>query len=121
MSKVIVLADDSKTLLMAMKAPLVEAGYRVLEAEDGLIALDIIKKTPVDLLITDFNMPNMNGMELSKAVRENEVTKFLPILMLTTESGEDLKAQAKLIGLTAWLTKPFMPTKLLNVVQKVLK
>ena len=122
MSKTIVMADDSSTLRMMMMAPLVAAGYNVIEAEDGLEALKAIEANAnVDLLITDFNMPNMDGLELSAHVRQNDKTKFLPILMLTTELGSTLKEKAKELGLTAWLTKPFAPEKLLTVVQKVLK
>jgi two-component system, chemotaxis family, chemotaxis protein CheY len=122
MSKRILMVDDSETLRSFMKVPLVNAGYEIIEAGDGLEAFGKLEVETFDLLITDLNMPELNGMELITKMRNDLPScKFLPALMLTTEIGTDLKERAKEIGITAWLTKPFNPDKLLTVVQKVLR
>jgi two-component system, chemotaxis family, chemotaxis protein CheY len=122
MSKRILMTDDSSTLRMMMKEPLVAAGYIVDEAEDGLQGLEMLQQATYDLLITDLNMPRMNGLELIINMREKlSEYKFLPVLMLTTEMGVTLKETAKNYGVTAWMTKPFSPEKLLTIVQKVLR
>ena len=82
--------------------------------------LEIIKEQEIDLLVTDLNMPNMNGIELIKAIRANPSYKFLPVIMLTTDSQGDIKAQGRAAGATGWIVKPFNPEQLLGVVKKVL-
>ena len=95
------------------------AGYEVIEAEDGLQALEKLAESKVDLVITDLNMPNMNGIELTRTLRADSTCKFMPIIMLTTESQEEKKNQGRQAGATAWITKPFKQEQLLYVVKKV--
>jgi len=97
------------------------AGFRVIEAEDGAQGLDKATTTPVDLVITDQNMPNMDGLTLVRSLRELRDYKTVPILLLTTESSDGMKAQGRAAGATGWLVKPFDPNTLLEVVQKVLR
>jgi len=97
------------------------AGYRVIEAEDGAQGLDRATTTSCDLVITDQNMPNMDGLTLVRSLRELRDYKNVPILLLTTESSDAMKAQGRAAGATGWLVKPFDPATLLEVVQKVLR
>jgi two-component system chemotaxis response regulator CheY len=94
-------------------------GFEVVEAVDGLCALEVLSKTSVDLVITDINMPNMDGVTLVKELRSRPAHKATPILILTTEGGEEKKAQGRAAGATGWIVKPFAPDKLLQVVNKV--
>lgn len=119
MSKRVLTVDDSKTMREMVTFTLKSAGYTVFEAEDGKHALQVIQANPVDIIITDLNMPNMNGFELIRALRADPNYKFKPILMLTTEADESKKAEGKSAGATGWIVKPFQPEKLLQVVQKV--
>ena len=119
MAKTILAVDDSKSMREMVSFTLKNAGYNVIEAEDGKIALSAIHGTKVDAVITDLNMPNMNGFELIRMLRNNPTYKFTPILMLTTE-GDDLKKQeGKAAGATGWIVKPFNPEKLVDVIKKV--
>jgi two-component system chemotaxis response regulator CheY len=97
-----------------------EAGYSVIEAGDGKEAQDKLKSASVDLVITDLNMPNVDGIELIKSVRADAKHKFIPIIMLTTESQESKKKEGKDAGATGWIVKPFKPEQLLSVIKKVL-
>jgi two-component system chemotaxis response regulator CheY len=97
------------------------AGYRVIEAEDGSQGLDRANATNCDLVITDQNMPKMDGLTLVRSLREMRDYKSVPILLLTTESSDQMKAQGREAGATGWLVKPFDPATLLQVVQKVLR
>lgn len=119
MPKRILAVDDSKTMRDMVVFTLSDAGFEVLQAEDGQNALAVLGNDRVDLVITDVNMPNMNGIELVKALRSNPVHRATPILILTTESGESLKSEGKSAGATGWIVKPFVPEKLLQVVGKV--
>jgi two-component system chemotaxis response regulator CheY len=96
------------------------AGFTVVQGEHGQDALDRLGSAAVQLIITDLNMPVMDGMEFIRAVRSKQEHRFTPILMLTTESQEERKKQGKEAGATGWLVKPFDPEKLLAVVAKVL-
>jgi two-component system chemotaxis response regulator CheY len=96
------------------------AGYEVVEAVDGQDGLDQAKAKTVNLVLTDQNMPKMDGISLVKELRALPQHKSTPILMLTTESSDQMKAQGKAAGATGWLVKPFDPTRLLEVVKKVL-
>ncbi len=98
-----------------------DAGYDVIEACDGQDAFNKLKSENVDLVITDLNMPNMNGIELISAVRADPDRRFLPMVLLTTESHDDKKAKARAAGATGWIVKPFQPEQLLAVVRRVLK
>lgn len=120
MTKRIMTVEDSTSLREMITFTLGEAGYDVAEAEDGLDALDKLQGFPVDLVITDLNMPRMNGIELTRELRSSPAYKFVPIVFLTTESQLQKKQAAKEAGATGWIVKPFKPEQLLQVVRKVL-
>ncbi len=119
MSKRALAVDDSKTMRDMVSFTLKGAGFEVIEAEDGKDALTKLGGNKVDVVITDLNMPNMNGFELIRALRANTNYKFTPILMLTTEGDDTKKNEGKSAGATGWIVKPFNPEKLVQVVQKV--
>lgn len=119
MSKRALAVDDSKTMRDMVTFTLKNAGFEVIEAEDGKDALTKLGNTPVNLVITDLNMPNMNGFELIRSLRANTSYKFTPILMLTTEGDDSKKQEGKTAGATGWIVKPFNPEKLIQVVNKV--
>lgn len=119
MSKKALTVDDSKTMREMVSFTLKSAGFEVIEAEDGQHALSVLGDQPVDVIITDLNMPNMNGIELIKALRDKPSYKFTPILMLTTESDDSKKNEGKTAGATGWIVKPFNPEKLVQVVNKM--
>lgn len=119
MSKRALTVDDSKTMRDMVTFTLKGAGYDVIEAEDGKHALTVLNGSKVDVIITDLNMPNMNGIDLIKALRADNNYKFTPILMLTTEADDTKKQEGKAVGATGWIVKPFNPEKLVQVVQKV--
>lgn len=119
MAKRILTVDDSKTMRDMVAYTLKSAGFEVVEAEDGVHALSVLEKTPVDLVITDINMPNMDGVTLVKRLRALGNFRSTPILILTTEGSDEKKAQGRAAGATGWIVKPFAPDKLLQVVSKV--
>ncbi len=119
MAKKILTVDDSKTMRDMVRFTLSSAGFEVVEAEDGVQALSVLDKTSVDLIITDINMPNMDGVTLVRRVRGGGNHRGVPILVLTTEGGEAKKADGKAAGATGWIVKPFTPDKLVQVVNKV--
>lgn len=119
MSKSILAVDDSKTMRDMLQYTLSDAGYTVHLAEEGRQALSVLARENIDLVITDINMPVMNGIELVKSVRADPRARALPILILTTESGDNLKQEGRAAGATGWIVKPFVPDKLLKVVAKV--
>lgn len=111
--------DDSKTMRDMVSFTLKNAGFDVVEAEDGKDALGKIGGQKFDVIITDLNMPNMNGFDLIRSLRANPDYKFTPILMLTTEGDDNKKNEGKSAGATGWIVKPFNPEKLVQVVNKV--
>ena len=115
----ILTVDDSASMRQMVAFTLKGAGYDVVEAEDGQKALDASKLKKFDLVITDVNMPVMDGITFIKHLRTEANYKFTPILMLTTESSADKKAEGKAAGATGWIVKPFNPDQLLAVVKKV--
>jgi two-component system, chemotaxis family, chemotaxis protein CheY len=119
MAKRILTVDDSKTMRDMVAFTLKGAGFDVVEAEDGVKALALLGSTSVDAIITDINMPNMDGVTLVKQLRAQAKFKSTPILILTTEGGEDKKQAGKDAGATGWIVKPFAPDKLLQVINKV--
>ena len=119
MSKTILVVDDSPSIRQVVGIALRGAGYQVVEACDGLEALDKLKVQKANLIISDVNMPRMDGISLVKQIKANPNTKFTPILMLTTESEEAKKAEGKAAGAKAWLVKPFQPAVLLSAVSKL--
>lgn len=120
MAKKIITVEDSTSLREMISFVLREEGYEVVEAKDGRDALDKLKNTPVDLVITDLNMPIMNGIELTRELRSSAHHKFVPIVFLTTESQTQKREAAKNAGATGWIVKPFKPEQLLKVIKKVL-
>ena len=120
MAKTVLTVDDSASIRQMVAFTLKGAGYDVVEAADGQEGLDKAKGKPVNLVLTDQNMPKMDGLTLIKSLRELPQYAAVPILMLTTESGDAMKAQGKAAGATGWLVKPFDPARLLDVVKKVI-
>jgi two-component system chemotaxis response regulator CheY len=120
MSKTILAVDDSASIRNMVSFTLKSAGYDVIEAVDGQDGLDKAKARKVSLVLTDQNMPRMDGLTLVKSLRAMPDYKSAPILILTTESSDDMKARGRAAGATGWLVKPFDPPKLLEVVRKVL-
>ena len=120
MSASILTVDDSASLRMAIRIALTGAGYAVTEAADGVEGLAKATATRFDLIVTDLNMPNMDGLQMIRALREQPAQAGVPIIFLTTESDDAMKAQAKAAGATGWLVKPFVPEQLLKVSRKVL-
>ena len=126
MAKSVVFVDDSKTVLMSAEMavkPLIESGsIEVHTYENPLDLLDNVNNGFVyDLVITDVNMPQMNGLEMAKELKQTESVKLKPILALTTENKPELKAMAKEIGLAGWITKPFQPKKLMMGIKRTIK
>jgi two-component system chemotaxis response regulator CheY len=119
MSITILAVDDSPSIRMMLTFTLRENGYRVIEAQDGRDGLAKLRQEPVDMVITDLNMPNMDGIGLVRGIRENPSSRFTPVIMLTTESHDLRKQEARAAGATGWITKPFRPEQLLAVVKKV--
>jgi two-component system chemotaxis response regulator CheY len=115
----ILAVDDSASMRQMVSFTLKEAGYEVVEAEDGVDALEKAKGDSFDLVISDVNMPRMDGISLIKELRGLSQFKFTPILMLTTESGDDKKQEGKSAGATGWIVKPFNPDQLLNTIKRV--
>ena len=116
----VLIVDDSVSMRKLVQGTLIEAGHKVTEAEDGVVGLEKAKQADVDLVITDINMPNMDGLTLLGELRKLSNFKFTPILVLTTEMDPDKKKIAKERGATGWLVKPFNPDQLLSTIQKVL-
>ena len=120
MAKIILTVDDSASIRQMVAFTLKSAGYTVIEAADGQEGLDKAKTNAANLVLTDQNMPRMDGLTLIKTLRGLPQYRSVPILMLTTESSDAMKAQGKAVGATGWLVKPFDPQKLLEVVKKVI-
>ena len=120
MAKTIMTVDDSASIRQMVGMTLKSAGFEVIEACDGQDALSKLKGD-VHMIITDLNMPNMDGVTLIKNVRAGTTHKFIPIVMLTTESQAGKKQEGKAAGATGWIVKPFNPEQLLAVVNKVLR
>ena len=116
----IMTADDSASVRQMVGFTLKQNGYEVIEAVDGQDALTKLTTKKVDMLLTDLNMPNLDGIGLIKGVRKSGINKFIPIVLLTTESQDNKKAEGKAAGATGWIVKPFKPEQLIAVVKKVL-
>lgn len=117
----VLVVDDSNSIRDMVSFTLMGAGYQTTEAKDGLEALSVAKGEAFDLVITDVNMPNMDGISLCGELRQLPEFKFTPILMLTTESSTDMKMKGKSAGATGWLVKPFNPEKLLSTIKRVIR
>ncbi len=120
MKQTVLTVDDASTMRKMISVTLRGAGYDVMEASDGMEAAAILKTTVVDLIVSDINMPRMNGIDLTRQVRSGGINKSTPILLLTTESSPEMKNQGREAGATAWIVKPFQPDQLAGVVGQVL-
>ncbi len=125
MAKKIIIVDDSSTLRASVEFTLSEHGHEVLQAGDGVEGLEVLKQfegkeSEIGMIITDINMPNMDGITFVKEVKKT-VFKFIPILVLTTESQESKKMEGKEAGASGWLVKPFKPEQLVAVVSKFVR
>jgi two-component system chemotaxis response regulator CheY len=119
MAKRILIVDDSSAIRKSVNFILDQAGYAVTAAEDGLDALSKLEGAGFDLIVTDVNMPNLDGIELTKKVREQAAYKYTPIVVLTTESQGSKMEEGKAAGATGWIVKPFDADKLLAVVKRL--
>jgi two-component system, chemotaxis family, chemotaxis protein CheY len=119
MTKRILTIDDSKTIRDMLMLTLADAGFDVLQAVDGKDGLDVLDREQVDVVITDINMPKMDGYEVIRHMRSNSAHKTTPILVLTTESEADKKNLARAAGATGWMVKPFDPDRLIATINKV--
>lgn len=116
----ILAVDDSASMRQMVAFALTSAGFEVVEAEDGVIALEKAKQGKFNAVVADVNMPNMDGITLIRHLRQLPDYKFTPLLMLTTEAGLDKKQEGKAAGATGWLVKPFNPEQLVATLRKVL-
>ncbi|MEM7043788.1 MAG: response regulator [Pseudomonadota bacterium] len=119
MQKRILIVDDSKTMRDMLLVTLTQAGFDVVQAEDGQAALSKLDTATVDVIITDINMPVMDGITFIKECRANAAFASTPILTLTTESSDAKKAEGRAAGATGWIVKPFKPESLVRVIEKV--
>jgi two-component system, chemotaxis family, chemotaxis protein CheY len=119
MAKTIMVVDDSASLRQVVSIALKGAGYDVIEGSDGKDALSKLQGQKIHLIISDVNMPNMDGISFVKAVKQLPTYRFTPIIMLTTESQDEKKREGQAAGAKAWLVKPFKPELLLGAVQKL--
>jgi two-component system, chemotaxis family, chemotaxis protein CheY len=117
----ILAVDDSASMRKMVTFTLTGAGYHVVEAVDGQDAWDKAQTHSVDLVLTDQNMPNLDGLGLTRKLRAHPKFKSVPILILTTESSDQMKQLGRAAGATGWLVKPFDPGRLLEVIQKVIR
>jgi two-component system chemotaxis response regulator CheY len=120
MAKTVMIVDDSASLRQVVGITLKTAGYEVFEGCDGKDALSKLNGRKVHLIISDVNMPNMDGISFVKAVKQLPEYKFTPVIMLTTEAQEDRKMEGKAAGARAWMVKPFKPEQLLGAVEKLI-
>jgi two-component system chemotaxis response regulator CheY len=119
MSTTILTVDDSRTMRDMLMLALSDAGYRVVQAEDGVHGLEVLKNEMPQVVITDINMPRMDGFGFIENVRKSEKHRAIPILVLTTESDAEKKDRARKAGATGWIVKPFDPVKLVNAIKRV--
>jgi two-component system chemotaxis response regulator CheY len=120
MGKTIMIVDDSASLRQVVRIALGNAGYELIEAVDGRDALAKLGGKRLHLIISDLNMPNMDGIALVKAVKQHPQHRFTPIIMLTTEGAEDRKREGQAAGARAWVVKPFQPEQMLAAVAKLI-
>jgi two-component system chemotaxis response regulator CheY len=111
--------DDSRTMRDMLKHSLVAAGFRVLQAEDGIDGLEVLKTENPDVVVTDINMPRLDGFGFIEALRRDVDRRGLPVLVLTTEADAEKKSRAKAAGATGWIVKPFDPVKLVDAIRRV--
>ncbi len=121
MGRLILIVDDSASMRQLVSFSLKDAGYDVIAAVDGKDALSKVNGTKVDMVVTDLNMPNMDGIELIRQLRAGSTNKFTPVVMLTTESQDAKKQEGRAAGASGWIVKPFQPEKLIAVIKKFVK
>ncbi len=119
MAKSIMIVDDSAVIRQTVSIALKQAGYSVLEANDGCDGLKKLEGQKVNLIISDVNMPNMDGITMVQEIKKFPEHRFTPVIMLTTESQESMKQKGKEAGVRAWVVKPFQPTQMLDAVAKL--
>ncbi|WGM31908.1 response regulator [Brevundimonas sp. NIBR11] len=119
MTKTILTIDDSRTMRDMLMMALVDAGYRVIQAVDGVDGLETLAAEGADVIITDINMPRMDGFGVIEGVRADPAHRATPVLVLTTESDATKKQRARDAGATGWIVKPFDPAKLVDAVRRV--
>lgn len=119
MTTKILAVDDSRTMRNMLKSALMDAGFEVDLAEDGVEGLERLDQVQPDLVITDINMPRLDGFGMIKGVRNRATMAALPILVLTTETGDTLKKRARDAGATGWIVKPFDPDKLVSAINRL--
>jgi two-component system chemotaxis response regulator CheY len=120
MAKTILTVDDSASMRQMIKLTLSQAGYNVIEASDGDHGLATARNNAVDMVLTDLNMPGLDGVSLTRELRKLPSYTGVPIVLLTTEADDERKKAAKAAGATGWITKPFQPEQLVSVAKKVL-
>jgi two-component system chemotaxis response regulator CheY len=120
MAKKIMTVDDSVSVRMMVGFSLKDAGYEIIEAVNGVDALLKLDENDISMVIADVNMPEMDGIEFVQKMRQHPKHRFIPVVMLTTESAESIKVKGREAGATGWIVKPFKPDQLLSVVRKVL-
>jgi two-component system chemotaxis response regulator CheY len=120
MPGVVLAVDDSSSMRQLVKGTLRGAGYEVVSASDGIEALEYARTASVNLVLTDIHMPRMDGIELVKELRNLDSYRLTPILVLTTESGPEMRKRGKEVGATGWIVKPFSPDELLATVKRIL-
>ena len=119
MIKTVLTVDDSRTMRDMLLLALSEAGYRVVQAIDGVHGLEVLQDEQPDIIVTDINMPRMDGFGFIEGVRQDGRHRATPILVLTTESDAEKKARARQAGATGWIIKPFNPAKLVDAIRRV--
>lgn len=119
MSMIILTVDDSRTMREMLKAALLGAGFRVTQAKDGQHGLEVLAQETPRVIVTDINMPRLDGFGFIEAVRRDARHAAIPILVLTTESDTDKKMRARKAGATGWIVKPFEPEKLIAAIRRV--
>jgi two-component system chemotaxis response regulator CheY len=119
MSTCVLTVDDSRAMRDMLRHSLVAAGFRVLQAEDGMQGLEMLETERPDVIVTDINMPRMDGFGFIEAVRRDESRRSMPVLVLTTEVDVEKKNRARAAGATGWIVKPFDPVKLVEAIRRV--
>jgi len=119
MSLTVLTVDDSRTMRQMLQHALTQAGFNVIQAEDGVEGLEVLSRSNPDAIVTDINMPRIDGFGFIEGVRSQNDYRAIPILVLTTESDGEKKERARRAGATGWIVKPFDPEKLVNAIRRV--
>ena len=119
MSMTVLTVDDSRTMREMLRLALCDAGFRVVQAEDGIHGLEVLAAESPQVIVTDINMPRMDGFGFIEEVRADARHRAIPILVLTTESDAEKKNRARMAGATGWIVKPFNPDKLVEAIRRV--